>query len=74
MGLPGPGGQAFPGAASGKELSPAAQRALAEAAARRETTDRTTAAITAEPERNGRGGLDPVRYADWEIGGRAIDF
>ncbi|MDB5589974.1 DUF1674 domain-containing protein, partial [Enterovirga sp.] len=24
--------------------------------------------------RGGRGGLDPVRYADWEIGGRAVDF
>ena len=26
------------------------------------------------PEVGGRGGPDPVRYGDWEIGGRAVDF
>jgi hypothetical protein len=26
------------------------------------------------PEVGGRGGLDPVRYGDWEIGGRCVDF
>ena len=62
------------GGAPGKVLSPAAERALAEAEARRSATDRTEAALEAVPEKNGRGGLDPVRYADWEIGGRAIDF
>ena len=53
-----------------KPLSPAAQRALAEAEARRQ------AAIGAEQpaERNGRGGLDPVRYGDWEVKGIASDF
>jgi hypothetical protein len=53
-----------------KPLSPAAQRALAEAEARRR------AAAAAEPpaERNGRGGLDPVRYGDWEVKGIASDF
>lgn len=25
-------------------------------------------------EIGGRGGLDPVRYGDWEIGGRCVDF
>ncbi len=25
-------------------------------------------------EVGGRGGPDPVRYGDWEIGGRAVDF
>lgn len=25
-------------------------------------------------EIGGRGGLDPVRYGDWEKGGRCIDF
>jgi hypothetical protein len=62
------------GAAPGKALSPAAQRALAEAAERRADLDRRAAALAATPERNGRGGLEPVRYEDWEIGGRAVDF
>jgi len=26
------------------------------------------------PEIGGRGGLDPTRYGDWEIGGRCVDF
>ena len=26
------------------------------------------------PEAGGRGGLDPVRYGDWEIKGIAVDF
>lgn len=26
------------------------------------------------PEVGGRGGLDPARYGDWEIGGRCVDF
>lgn len=25
-------------------------------------------------EIGGREGLDPVRYGDWEIGGRCVDF
>jgi hypothetical protein len=55
-------------------LSEAAKRALAEAAERRADIDRRAAEIAQSPEQNGRGGLDPVRYEDWEIGGRAIDF
>jgi hypothetical protein len=62
------------GAAPGKPLSEAAKRALAEAAERRAEVDRRAAEIANNPERNGRGGLEPVRYEDWEIGGRAIDF
>jgi hypothetical protein len=55
-----------------KPLSPAAERALAEAAARRAARD---AAVVEPPkELNGRGGLDPVRYGDWEKDGRASDF
>ena len=49
---------------------PAAQRALAEAAARR--TER--AAGNPAKELRGRGGLDPVRYGDWEVKGMASDF
>jgi hypothetical protein len=60
--------------ATGKPLSPAAQRALAEAAERRAAIDARAAEIAKTPERDGRGGLDPVRYEDWEIKGRAVDF
>jgi hypothetical protein len=55
-------------------LSPAAQRALAEAAERRAAIDAHAAAISAKPERLGRGGLEPVRYDDWEVKGLAVDF
>ena len=52
-----------------RRLSDAARRALAEAEARRgrETARRAS-------ERYGRGGLDPVRYGDWEVKGLASDF
>ncbi len=58
--------------APGKSLSPAAQRALAEAAARRAARD--AAAQDRPKELRGRGGLDPVRYGDWEKDGLASDF
>lgn len=57
-----------------KPLSPAAQRALAEAEARRAARDRTTRDNPPPPERDGRGGPDPVRYQDWEVKGLASDF
>ncbi len=53
-----------------RELSPAAERALAEAEERR----RRHAAEAMPPEIGGRGGADPARFGDWEIKGRAIDF
>lgn len=59
-------------AQSGKALSGAAQRALAEAQARREAAE--TAAKDAPREINGRGGLEPVRYGDWEVKGLTSDF
>lgn len=55
-------------------LTPAAERALAEAAERRAAIDARAAEIQAKPERQGRGGLEPVRYADWEVKGLAVDF
>jgi len=55
-----------------KQLSPAAQRALAEAAERRRLAQEAKA--EAPREVNGRGGLDPSRFGDWEIDGRAVDF
>jgi hypothetical protein len=32
------------------------------------------ATVPQAPEHGGRGGLDPVRYGDWEKNGRCIDF
>jgi hypothetical protein len=55
-----------------RQLSPAAERALAEAKARRAARDR--AAKEQPPDLQGRGGLDPVRYGDWEVKGVASDF
>jgi hypothetical protein len=52
-----------------REPSPAAQRALAEAEARRAQPKPDT-----PPEFNGRGGLDPARFGDWEVKGIASDF
>jgi hypothetical protein len=59
-------------AAPAKPLSPAAERALAEAGARRQALD---AEMAERPkEKGGRGGLDPARYGDWEIKGITSDF
>ena len=55
-----------------RPLSPAAERALAEAKARRQAIDDKAAASKAEE--GGRGGLDPARYGDWEIKGLTADF
>ena len=60
-----------PNAAPGKTLTPAARRALEEAAQRR-------AADAAEAERQaelgGPAGPEPTRYGDWERKGRVSDF
>lgn len=52
------------------KLSEAAKRALAEAEERR----RLGGQETAPTEINGRDGLEPVRYGDWEVKGIATDF
>jgi hypothetical protein len=57
-----------------KPLSEAAKRALAEAAERRAAQEAREAELSQQAEFNGRGGKDPVRYADWEVKGLAIDF
>ncbi|SFT05449.1 DUF1674 domain-containing protein [Methylobacterium sp. yr668] len=69
-----PAEEAGDGAAPPRILSPAAQRALAEAAERRAAIDARAAEISVKPERQGRGGLEPVRYDDWEVKGLAVDF
>ena len=60
--------------APAKVLSPAARRALQEAEARRAEIDARAATLASEKEVNGRGGLEPVRYDDWEVKGIASDF
>lgn len=65
---------ATPAVGAERPLSPAAQRALAEAAERRARLDEERAGAAAEAERGGRKGPDPVRYGDWENGGIASDF
>ncbi|MGO3926831.1 DUF1674 domain-containing protein [Rhodopseudomonas pseudopalustris] len=55
-----------------KVLSPAAQRALAEAAERR--TKAEAEAKQAAKEINGPKGPEPTRYGDWERKGIASDF
>jgi hypothetical protein len=58
-------------ASENKPLNEVAKRALAEAEARRRAAEPNTATPR---EEGGRGGLDPVRYGDWEIRGIACDF
>lgn len=62
------------GAAERPPLTPAAQRALAEAAARRAARDGAEASKDAPKEINGRGGPEPTRYGDWEVNGIISDF
>ena len=60
--------------APAKVLTPAAQRALAEAEARRQAYEKAAHDLAAQKEIDGRGGLEPVRYGDWEIKGLTSDF
>lgn len=55
-----------------KPLTPAAERALAEAAARRSEIDRKVA--ERPKESGGPKGPEPTRYGDWERKGLASDF
>lgn len=55
-----------------EDLPQAAQRALREAEARRKEIDARQTALPREID--GRGGLEPTRYEDWEVKGIACDF
>ncbi len=59
-----------PGAAPGKTLTPAARRALEEAAARRAAE----AKAEKPAEDGGPAGPEPTRFGDWERKGIAVDF
>jgi hypothetical protein len=61
-----------PNAAPGKELTPAARRALEEAEARR-AVEAAAAQASAE-EQGGPRGPEPTRFGDWERKGIAVDF
>ena len=56
-----------------RPLSPAAERALAEAAQRRADLERTAATERAK-EVGGASGPEPTRYGDWEKKGLTSDF
>ena len=55
-----------------KKLTPAAERALAEAEARRRAAAASASALPREFQ--GPKGLEPTRYGDWERKGIASDF
>lgn len=55
-----------------KAPTPEAERALAEAAARR--AEREAQAVARPKEANGPKGPEPTRYGDWERKGIASDF
>ncbi len=55
-----------------RPLTPAAERALAEAEQRRKAREENQKKPA--PEVGGRDGPDPARYGDWEKGGIASDF
>jgi hypothetical protein len=55
-----------------KKLTPAAERALAEAEARRRAAEAT--ATPQQKEFQGPKGPEPTRYGDWERKGIASDF
>ena len=64
------------GVSPNKKLSPQAQRALAEADARRAERDKRDGAKaeTTAKEIGGPAGLEPTRYGDWEKKGLTSDF
>ncbi|MEM8628221.1 MAG: DUF1674 domain-containing protein [Pseudomonadota bacterium] len=52
------------------DLTPEAQRALAEAEERRQNAK----GVKLPTELGGRDGPEPIRYGDWENKGIAVDF
>jgi hypothetical protein len=63
---------AAPASVERKPLSPAAQRALAEAEARRKAAEADAHPMARELQ--GPKGPEPTRYGDWENKGIASDF
>lgn len=69
---PSPAAPATEEASSPRRLTPAAQRALAEAAERRAQAADTAASRPREVQ--GPAGPEPTRFGDWERKGIASDF
>ena len=59
---------------SARNIPPAAQRALAEAAERRRQAEAAAARLPRAKEIGGAQGPEPTRYGDWEKKGIASDF
>ncbi len=59
---------------TGKDLPPAAKRALAEAAERRKQAEAAATAVKRPKEIGGPSGPEPTRYGDWEKKGIISDF
>ena len=59
-------------AARRERIAEAASRARAEAESRRKKIDAVAKAMPREVD--GRKGLEPVRFGDWEVDGKASDF
>ncbi|MCH9809221.1 MAG: DUF1674 domain-containing protein [Alphaproteobacteria bacterium] len=57
-----------------RQLTPAAKRALQEAAQRRKAEERLAASRKKQTELGGRGGPEPTRFGDWEKRGIISDF
>lgn len=75
--VPGAGGEsAARDAGAERVLTPAAQRALAEAEERRRLAAQngTGEGNATQREVGGRKGPEPTRYGDWEKGGIVSDF
>ena len=60
--------------ATARQLTPAARRALAEAALRRTQQNARNGPGNRPKEVGGRRGPEPTRYGDWEKKGIATDF
>jgi len=69
---PGANNPKYGASAEKRPLTPAAERALAEATARRAAENRGSS--PKPKEISGRDGPEPTRYGDWEINGLASDF
>jgi hypothetical protein len=67
-----PSRPATPASGARKPLTPAAQRALAEAEARRQAAEANGRPMAKES--GGQKGPEPTRYGDWENKGIASDF
>ncbi len=73
--MPEKAGEDMPAPATeAKQLPRRAARARRGSGPARRDRCPSAAEVASRPEVNGRGGLEPVRYDDWEVKGIASDF